>query len=121
MKKIILFLFIFTLLSLPKLAFLQNEDFSEGIIHCENDPCSLEEIFLNIRRLLSFAVFIGFWFSVLVSVIGSFLWMFGGPRPDLEKRGKDMIKTAIIGYILLLSVGVIFDFVLEFFGPKLKY
>jgi hypothetical protein len=121
MKKIILFLFIFILLSLPKLAFLQNEDFSKGIVYCQNDPCSLEEIFLNIRRLLSFAVFIGFWFSVLVSVTGSFLWMFGGPRPDLEKRGKDMIKTAIIGYILLLSVGVIFDFVLEFFGPKLKY
>jgi hypothetical protein len=32
MKKIILFLFIFSILSLPKLAFLQNEDFSKGII-----------------------------------------------------------------------------------------
>ena len=121
MKRFDLLLFILFLLSLPNLAFLQDEDFSKGIIYCENDPCTLEEIFLNIRRLLSFSVFIGFWFSVLVSVIGAFLWMFGGPRPDLEKRGKDMIKTAIIGYILLLSVGVIFDFVLEFFGPKLKY
>lgn len=117
MNKIIIFFTIFFLFNFV----WAQEDFSGGLVKCEHDPCQLPELFSNIRRLLTFVIWFAFWFAVIISVIGSFLWMLGGPYPNLANRGKDMIKTAIIGYILLLSIGVIFDLVLEFFGPKLKY
>lgn len=120
MKKYLIFLIIFFSLFFV-LAQSNSDDFSGGLVKCQKDPCGIEDLFFNIRRLLTFAIWFSFWFAVIVSVIGAFLWMLGGPYPNLANRGKEMIKTAIIGYILLLSIGVIFDLVLEFFGPKLKY
>lgn len=98
-----------------------GEDFSQGIVQCREDPCSIADLFYNIQRFLRFIVWFAFWFAVIISVTGSFLWMFGGPFPHLQSRGKSMIKTSIIGYILLLSIGIIFDIILEFLGPKFKW
>jgi len=101
--------------------YVVQEKFSGGLIRCSSDPCEISDLFYNIQRLLRFIVFFAFWFAVIISVTGAFMWMFGGPFPNLAAQGKSMIKTAIIGYILLLMVGIIFDLVLEFIGPKFKF
>lgn len=98
-----------------------GEIFSQGILQCQQDPCSLADLFYNIQRFIRFIVWFAFWFAVIISVSGAFLWMFGGPFPNLQSQAKSMIRNSIIGYIILLFMGVIFDIVLEFLGPRFKW
>lgn len=89
------------------------------IVKCETSPCSWQDFSNTLINLIRTIVIISFWITVLLSTIGAFLLMFHGPYPHLYKRGWSLIQTAIFGYILILLSGVFFDFILEFFTPKL--
>ena len=92
-----------------------------GGIECEKDPCTVQDLINAIPAFMRFLIFISFWGALMISVIGAFLWMFGGPFPNLAQTGKNMIKTSIIGFILVVSATAIFLAVLDIFSPKLRY
>ena len=108
MKKF-LFLIIFLNLSLV---------LAQGIVVCPQPPCTWQNFAQTIANLIRTIVLISFWIAFLIVAIGAFLIMFGGPKPELIKRGHEMIWTAIWAYILILGSGILFDIILEFFAPK---
>lgn len=110
MKKF-LFLIIFLNLSLV---------LAQGIVVCPQPPCTWQNFSQTVNNLIKTVVQISFWVAFLIVTIGAFLIMFGGPRPDLIKRGHEMIWTAIWAYALILFSGIFFDIILGFFTPKLK-
>jgi hypothetical protein len=91
-----------------------------AIVVCTQTPCSWQDLAQTIDNLIKTVVEISFWIAFLIVAIGAFLIMFGGPKPDLIKKGHSMIWTAIIAYALILSAGIIFDIILEFFAPQFK-
>ncbi len=88
-----------------------------AIVECSPESCRWGDFSIALQNLLKTGVLISFWIAVLLSVIGAFLLMFHGPKQSLYERGKNLIYTAIIGYLLILAAGIIFDIILEFFGP----
>ena len=108
MKKI-LFLFLFLLI--VNLSYAQ-------IVQCTQTPCSWQDFANSVSNLIRTVVIVSFWIAFLLVSIGAFLMMFAGANEGLYKRGKDMIWLAIWGYILILASGIVFDIILEFFGPK---
>jgi len=108
MKKF-LFLIIFLNLSLV---------LAQGIVVCSQPPCTWQDFVQTIANLIRTIVLISFWIAFLIVAIGAFLIMFGGPKPELIKRGHEMIWTAIWAYVLILFGGILFDIILEFFSPR---
>ena len=88
-----------------------------GIVTC-SENCQWQDLVNTMTNLVKTIVVISFWLTFLFFTIGAFLIMFGGPRPDLVKRGKDIIWISLWAYILILSSGIIFDAILEFFNPR---
>ncbi len=103
------------------LAFLiiTNIAFSlEPVVTCTStQTCTWQEFERSIGRLVSNIVIFSYWVAVLLTTIGAFLVMFHGPSESLYRRGVEMISVAIWGYIFILLSGIIFDIILEFFGP----
>ncbi|MCS7200919.1 MAG: hypothetical protein NZ822_02110 [Patescibacteria group bacterium] len=95
--------------------------FAGGIVQCTTPSCSWQDFTQTIANLLRTIVTLSFWIAVLLSVIGAFLIMFHGPKPDLYRKGIGMIQIAIFGYVLILLSGVIFDVILEFFQPRFSF
>lgn len=110
MKKIIFLFLIFLVF---------NFTFS-AIVTCRQEPCGWSDLFNTLKNLVGQLVIISYWIAVLLSVIGAFLMMLHGPSPSLYNKGKDLIKIAIFGFIFILLSGIIFDIILDFFGPKIK-
>jgi hypothetical protein len=91
-----------------------------GIVVCTQTPCSWQDFAQTIDNLMREIVIIAFWGAFLAVAIGAFAWMFGGPFPKWYEFGKNLIWTAIWFYIAILSAGIIFDIILEFFAPQFK-
>lgn len=91
---------------------------TQGIVECKQTPCGWIDFSNTLSRLLRSIVSFSFWVAVVLSVIGSFMIMFGGVKVDNYQKGKSMIMIAIVGYSLILLSGVIFDIILDFFQPK---
>ncbi|GIW65375.1 MAG: hypothetical protein KatS3mg093_354 [Candidatus Parcubacteria bacterium] len=91
---------------------------NSGIVECGSDVCTWNDLSTTLGNLIRTVVSVSFWLAVILSVIGAFLIMLQGPKPDLYRQGVNMIKIAILAYVLLLLAGIIFDAILEFFQPK---
>jgi hypothetical protein len=121
MKLVTQYKYFFILFLIVFLFNLVFSDQSTGIVRCQTaEECNWQEFVDTTGRLISYIVIISYWIAFSLVVVGSFLVMFHGPKVELYKKGVDIIKIAIFGYILILLSGVIFDAILEFFEPKFK-
>lgn len=111
-----LLLFLF-LIFIPGFSLLTG---GNGIVQCSGIGCSWSDFVRSLSNLLKEIVVVSFWLAVLFSVIGSFMMMLSGPKPDNYQTGKSIILTAIYSYILILLGGIIFDVILDFFQPQFK-
>jgi hypothetical protein len=111
MKKLLLLIIFF---SFP-IALIQG-----AIVVCTQTPCSWQDLAKTFRNLIETVVVVAFWLAFLAVAIGAFAWMFGGLFPKWYEFGKNLIWTAIWFYIAILSAGIIFDIILEFFAPKFR-
>lgn len=89
-----------------------------AIVTCPQG-CNWQDMVSTFKNFISSGIRLAFLIALLFATVGAFLLMFHGPRKDLYAKGKDLIYTAIIGFILILLAGVIFDIILDFFKPKL--
>jgi len=110
MKKVLIFILIFFI------GFLVRGE----IVKCQNDPCDFQDFVNSLQNLIRTTVLVSYWVAVLMVSIGSFLIMFHGPRPDLYSKGVSLVTGAIIGFVLILLSGVIFDLILDFFKPTFR-
>jgi len=91
---------------------------AQGIVVCTETPCSWQDLSATFINLVKTVVIVAFWLAFLMVSIGAFLMMFGGASEARYKQGRNLIWTAIWGYVLILASGIIFDIILEFFAPK---
>jgi len=90
-----------------------------GISQLPGDPCSWDDLVGTIRRVINvIVVVLAPTLALLFVLLGGFMMMFGGPFPDRVSAGKNMITTALVGYILVLVSGFIIDLVLGVFQVK---
>lgn len=99
--------------------FVNAETTSNGIVQCSQTPCSWQDLANSLVNLIKTIVLVSFWLAFLLCTVGAFLMMFHGPNPGLYQKGVSLIKIAIVGYILILFSGIVFDVILDFFKPKL--
>lgn len=77
-------------------------------------PCSrFADILETVQLILRFIVQFSFWLALLLLAVGSFMILLGGPRPDLISQGWTLVKTAVIGYLIILVSGIMIDLVLN--------
>lgn len=92
---------------------------SAGNIITKAQPCEWSDFTGTIRRVIAFIVTeLAPALAFIFVLWGGFLMMLAGPSPGKEKQGKDMIHTALIGYVLVLISGFIIDLVLGFLGGE---
>ncbi|GIW67179.1 MAG: hypothetical protein KatS3mg096_047 [Candidatus Parcubacteria bacterium] len=117
MKKITLIILCLAFLSLTKAA----------IVECTvtttpkgstTTICTWQDFIKSVNNLIKTVVIVSYWTAFLLVSIGAFLMMFAGPNEGLLKRGREMIRIAIWGYILVLLSGIVFEIILEFFSPQ---
>lgn len=66
-----------------------------------------------VRVIAVFMTFLGIIFLSLL-IYGGFLWMTAGGNEDRVKKAKSQIITAIIGFVVILSIYVIYHIVIWF-------
>jgi len=91
---------------------------AQGIVVCTQTPCSWQDFSATFINLIKTIVIVAFWIAFLMVSIGAFMMMLAGANESRYRQGKDLIWTAIWGYIIILASGIIFDIILEFFTPK---
>lgn len=90
-----------------------------GIAQLPGDPCSWQDFASTTRKVINVVVVdLAPVLALLFILIGGFMMMFGGPFPDRVSAGKNMITTALIGYILVLISGFAIDLVLGVFQAR---
>ncbi|BCX15484.1 MAG: hypothetical protein KatS3mg097_376 [Candidatus Parcubacteria bacterium] len=89
-----------------------------SIVVCSATPCTWGDFIATLQNVIKAIVEISFYLTVLFSVIGSFMIMFHGPRPDFYQKGKSFIQISITGYIILLFSALIFDTILGILQPQ---
>ncbi len=113
--KKIFFILIFFLIA--NFSFAQSLRLKPIVTCTDAKTCTWQKFSGALETLVSDIVILSYWVAVLLVTVGAFLVMFHGPSESLYRRGVEMIKVAIWGYILVLLSGIIFDIILEFFGP----
>lgn len=112
MKKV-LFLIIFVIFNL---SFAQSDLLP--LVRCKGLDCTWNEFVATIQRGIRALLYIGYWITAVVCIVGAFLVMIGGYRKDLLNLGKKMMIDSLVYYVILLLAGVIFDLILDFISPK---
>ncbi len=51
--------------------------------------------------------------ALLAFVVGGFVFIFAGGKPDLVKKGTDMLKYAVMGLAIILLSGAAMKLLLE--------
>ncbi|MCX6720372.1 MAG: hypothetical protein NTW11_01030 [Candidatus Staskawiczbacteria bacterium] len=129
MKKIFLSVTLFCLLSIIFVPFLATAAF----VQCGNGtpiydasgsctsncPCGICDFFKMLSTIYSFIVWdIAMPLAIIAIVIGGIMMMISAGNPDLMGKGKTMLKTAIIGLVLVLGSWIIINLVLTAIGYK---
>ena len=92
---------------------------SSGNIIVPAEPCEWNDLTGTVRKAIVLTVTeLAPALAFIFILWGGFLMMLGGPNPGSIKKGQDIIKTALIGYILVLLSGFIIDLVLGFLGGE---
>lgn len=86
-----------------------------GIAQVPGSPCDWSDLIGTIQRIIRTIILLSPILALLFILVGGFMMMFGGPFPDRVSAGKNMIITALVGYILVLVSGFIIDLVLDVF------
>ncbi|MEK7674029.1 MAG: hypothetical protein AAB371_02440 [Patescibacteria group bacterium] len=88
---------------------------SSGNIIVPAEECTWNTLTGTIRNIIKFIVTeLAPALAMIFVLYGGFLIMLGGPSPSNIGKGKEVIYTALVGYILVLISGFILDVVLAF-------
>ncbi|MBU6142318.1 hypothetical protein KGO95_04415 [Patescibacteria group bacterium] len=87
-----------------------------GLVQCGNPgqpACNLCSLLALIQILINYAIDLAFAFSGLFIAWGAFVIMTAGGSEQRVKKGKEVMTTAIIGLVIMLSAWLILGTVLQ--------
>ena len=117
MKKIVLPIILFCLLLF---IIIPNFAGAQGIVPCGNpgqDACTIKYFFVMLVNIYEFIVkMIATPLAVIAIIVGAIFMMISGGNPNLMSRGKEVLKLAIIGLVLVFGSYLIIDFILTTIG-----
>jgi len=117
MKKIFLFVVLFSLISLPVLAQ------AAGLVPCGNpgEPaCTLGHLFQMLGLIYNFIVYtIAVPLATLIIIVGGVLILVSGGNPEMAGRGKKALMAGVIGLVLVFCSWVIINTVMSVLGYSL--
>ncbi len=89
----------------------------ERLVQCGYDrDCTLCDIFILIRNIFNFVLFLLGGFGVLSIVIGGIYMILSSGNPQMYQQGVTIITNAVIGLVLAISSFLIFGFGLQALG-----
>ena len=114
MKKIFLSIILLCLLSIIFVPFLATA----GIVPCTNN-CGINDFFTMLGNIYNFIVLqIATPLAVIALSIGGILMLISAGDPSLFGKGKEILKWAIIGLVLVFGSWIIINFILTTLGAK---
>ena len=117
MKKIILPIILFYLLLFIIIPAIVD---AQGIVPCGNPgekACTITDFFTLLTNIYSFIIWsIATPLAIIAIIVGAIFMMISGGNPNLMSRGKEILKLAIIGLVLVFGSYLIIDFILKTLG-----
>ena len=112
-KKIFPLVFLFLLL-LPFLATANNG----GLLPCGpgtgKEKCELCDIFVLITNILDFIMlYVVPSIAALMFVVGGVWFYFSGVSPEQKRRAQEVVKSVVIGVVIILSAWIVVNTILE--------
>lgn len=88
---------------------------ADGLIPCKGSACTTEDFYTLIANIVRF----GLDFAVMIAVVailwGGFLILISAGDPGRQSQGKDAIKAAVVGLIIVLSAWLIVNTLISVF------
>ena len=109
MRKIILAVFIFLFLSLGQVQ-------AAGLVPCGGSACDICDLFELISNVLNFAIKTAVVVATLMLVVGGGMLLFAGADPGMLTKAKSLIKSTVIGLIIIFAAFMIVGVVLNAIG-----
>lgn len=94
----------FLLLHLPTVAFAE-ENTEVNRLYNPLDPTNVGDVTITtiIGRLITSILGITGSIALLMFIYGGFLWLISAGEPDKVKKGKDVMKWAILGLVVIVG------------------
>ena len=89
---------------------------SGGLVQCGNPgqpACNICSLLALIQILINYAIDLAFAFAGLFIAWGAFVIMTAGGSEEKVKKGKEVMTTAIVGLVIMLSAWLILGTVLQ--------
>ncbi|MDO8743122.1 MAG: pilin [Candidatus Azambacteria bacterium] len=80
------------------------------------NPCQFCHFFVMFKAILDFALKLVIMIAVLMFVYGGFLYLTGGSNPGQMQTAKEVLRSTVIGLIIIFAAWVIINTVFIFFG-----
>lgn len=103
--------------------------YGRGLVPCgtsETEECTLCDLLRLGQNIIVFLRNVGLALAALFTAWGGFLLLTSGESEERRAKGKDTLKTAIIGVIIILASWIIINTILTFAAaggdlPKVLY
>jgi hypothetical protein len=95
--------------------------FAVGIVPCglsSNDPCTLCHLIVGIKNLMDWGMAILITISVTAIALGGITYVVSSGDPELTKKAKGFVTSAVIGFSLMLGAWLIINTTLWLFAAK---
>ena len=94
--------------------------FAAGLVPCGGPgepPCQLCHLFVLLDNVIDFFLLkIVFPVSVLLLVIGGFMFLFYAENPKMVERGKSILTSVVIGLVIIFSAYLVVGTFLKMVG-----
>ncbi len=100
--------------------FLVNLVSAAGLVPCSGINCTVCHFFVLLKNIIDFLVkMVMPPLAGLMFLIGGIMMLSGGASEDNYKKGKGIMKNALIGVVIVLSSWVIVNTLIVFFGRSI--
>jgi hypothetical protein len=84
----------------------------ENLIPCDGADCTFNDLFILADNIISFlTTYIAIPVATLAIVIGGIMWAVNVANPAYIDKGKNIIKTALVGLFISLAAWLIVKFI----------
>ncbi len=117
MKKI----FAISLLALIFLFTISSFSQAAGLVPCggnEEPACKFCHFFIMFQNIIDFVLQLVAIIGVLMLVVGGVMFFFGGTSPNMLSKGKEVIKSTLIGLAIIFGAWLIINTFFTFIGVQ---
>ena len=119
MKKILLTIFLFSIIPLAFVSAGGTNCPTGGFVPCGTDgcPCEFCDLFVMINGIIKFVMFTAVPIvATLMLIIGGAMFLFAGAKPDILSKSTGIITAVVIGLVVIFAAWVIVNTVMTKIG-----